>query len=111
MWEHLLTKNGLVLDWFSRNRIGLSDSQYGTEIHLKGVFELLQNSIGKFTWSVYLIIYCYFQDPKIYVQTILDVHKKYHALVMTAFSNDSGFVAALDKVWDLNIDTFLGFVY
>lgn len=36
-------------------------------------------------------------DPKIYVQTILDVHKKYHALVMTAFSNDSGFVAALDK--------------
>ena len=39
-----------------------------------------------------------FQEPKIYVQTILDVHKKYHALVMTAFSNDSGFVAALDKV-------------
>lgn len=33
-----------------------------------------------------------------YVQTILDVHKKYHALVMTAFSNDAGFVAALDKV-------------
>ena len=39
-----------------------------------------------------------FQEPKVYVQTILDVHKKYHALVMTAFSNDSGFVAALDKV-------------
>lgn len=36
-------------------------------------------------------------DPKVYVQTILDVHKKYHALVMTAFGNDSGFVAALDK--------------
>ncbi|XP_052715029.1 cullin-1-like [Crassostrea angulata] len=36
-------------------------------------------------------------DPKMYVQTILDVHKKYHALVMTAFSNDAGFVAALDK--------------
>ncbi|KAH9505432.1 Cullin-1 [Bulinus truncatus] len=36
-------------------------------------------------------------DPKIYVQTILNVHKKYHALVMTAFSNDAGFVAALDK--------------
>ncbi|WAR04960.1 CUL1-like protein [Mya arenaria] len=31
------------------------------------------------------------------LNTILDVHKKYHALVMTAFSNDSGFVAALDK--------------
>lgn len=36
-------------------------------------------------------------DPKIYVQTILDVHKKYNALVMTAFRNDAGFVAALDK--------------
>ena len=33
-----------------------------------------------------------------YVQTILDVHKKYNALVMTAFNNDAGFVAALDKV-------------
>lgn len=37
------------------------------------------------------------QDPKIYVNTILEVHKKYNALVLTAFSNDSGFVAALDK--------------
>ena len=38
------------------------------------------------------------QEPKLYVQTILDVHKKYHALVLTAFDNDAGFVAALDKV-------------
>ena len=41
------------------------------------------------------------QDPKdggkLYVSTILDVHKKYNALVLTAFTNDSGFVAALDK--------------
>nr|XP_023026663.1 cullin-1 isoform X1 [Leptinotarsa decemlineata]XP_023026664.1 cullin-1 isoform X1 [Leptinotarsa decemlineata] len=36
-------------------------------------------------------------DPKIYVNTILEVHKKYNALVLVAFSNDSGFVAALDK--------------
>jgi len=36
-------------------------------------------------------------DPKIYVQTILDIHKKYNALVMTAFCNDSGFVESLDK--------------
>uniref|UniRef100_A0AAY3ZYH4 Cullin-1 n=1 Tax=Denticeps clupeoides TaxID=299321 RepID=A0AAY3ZYH4_9TELE len=36
-------------------------------------------------------------DPKIYVQTILDVHRKYNALVMSAFNNDAGFVAALDK--------------
>ena len=32
-----------------------------------------------------------------YVSTILDVHRKYNALVMTAFNNDSGFVASLDK--------------
>uniref|UniRef100_A0A8C9BSG9 Cullin-1 n=1 Tax=Phocoena sinus TaxID=42100 RepID=A0A8C9BSG9_PHOSS len=36
-------------------------------------------------------------DPKTYVQTVLDVHKKYNALVMSAFNNDAGFVAALDK--------------
>lgn len=37
------------------------------------------------------------QDPKIYVQTILEVHRKYNSLVLTAFNNDTGFVAALDK--------------
>jgi len=36
-------------------------------------------------------------DPKLYVTTMLDVHRKYHALVLTAFNSDSGFVAALDK--------------
>lgn len=36
-------------------------------------------------------------DPKTYVQTILEVHKKYNRLVIEAFKNDSGFVAALDK--------------
>ncbi|XP_046743134.1 cullin-1 isoform X2 [Diprion similis] len=36
-------------------------------------------------------------DPKIYVSTILEVHKKYNGLVLVAFNNDSGFVAALDK--------------
>ncbi|XP_077996577.1 cullin-1 [Glandiceps talaboti] len=36
-------------------------------------------------------------DPKMYVQTILDVHRKYNALVLTSFNNDAGFVAALDK--------------
>ena len=39
----------------------------------------------------------FFQDPKQYVNTILDVHKKYNTLVLTAFANDSGFVASLDK--------------
>ncbi|KAJ8664492.1 hypothetical protein QAD02_006154 [Eretmocerus hayati] len=36
-------------------------------------------------------------DPKIYVNAILEVHKKYNALVLVAFNNDSGFVTALDK--------------
>lgn len=45
-----------------------------------------------------------------YVQTVLDVHKKYNALVMSAFNNDAGFVAALDKVSICSsIRTFLGF--
>lgn len=38
-----------------------------------------------------------------YVQTVLDVHKKYNALVMSAFNNDAGFVAALDKVSIISI--------
>lgn len=36
-------------------------------------------------------------DPKLYVQTILDVYGKYDMLVLSAFHNDKGFVAALDK--------------
>lgn len=48
-----------------------------------------------------------------YVQTILDVHKKYNALVMSAFNNDAGFVAALDKVCILHsvmfYFSFMGF--
>jgi cullin 1 len=36
-------------------------------------------------------------DPKLYVQTILDVYKKYDILVLSAFHNDKGFVASLDK--------------
>lgn len=36
-------------------------------------------------------------DPKQYVMTILEVHNKYDLLVLKAFHNDKGFVAALDK--------------
>ncbi|XP_031636613.1 cullin-1-like [Contarinia nasturtii] len=35
-------------------------------------------------------------DPKVYVQTILDVHKKYNALVSESFKNDYAFVTALE---------------
>lgn len=44
------------------------------------------------------VIAIHLQDPKVYVETILEVHHKYNALVLTAFNNDAGFVAALDKV-------------
>ncbi|OXU25382.1 hypothetical protein TSAR_005317 [Trichomalopsis sarcophagae] len=44
-------------------------------------------------------------DPKIYVNTILEVHKKYNKLVLVSFSNDSGFVAALDKACGRFINT------
>lgn len=44
-----------------------------------------------------------------YVQTILDVHKKYNALVMSAFNNDAGFVAALDKVCSHVTDVWIYF--
>ncbi|XP_031637973.1 cullin-1-like [Contarinia nasturtii] len=44
-------------------------------------------------------------DPKVYVQTILEVHKKYNALVLVSFKNDSGFVAALDKACGKFINT------
>lgn len=37
-------------------------------------------------------------DPKLYVETLLRVFKKYNDLVGGAFKNDSGFVASLDKV-------------
>ncbi|XP_048579613.1 cullin-1 [Nematostella vectensis] len=40
-----------------------------------------------------------YNDPKVYVETILEVHHKYNALVLTAFKNDAGFVAALDKAF------------
>ena len=36
-------------------------------------------------------------DPKLYVTTMLSVHRKYHALVLSSFNSDSGFVASLDK--------------
>ncbi|XP_017787119.1 PREDICTED: cullin-1 isoform X2 [Nicrophorus vespilloides] len=46
-----------------------------------------------------------YNDPKVYVTTILEVHKKYNALVLVAFHNDSGFVAALDKACGRFINT------
>lgn len=44
-------------------------------------------------------------DSKVYVQTLLNVHKKYNALVITAFKGDRCFVAALDKACGKFINT------
>merc|ERR1719507_1519906 len=55
--------------------------------------ELLENHIAQQGHSANDAV----NEPKLYVSTILDVHKKYNALVLTAFANDSGFVASLDK--------------
>uniref|UniRef100_A0A8C5JWH9 Cullin family profile domain-containing protein n=1 Tax=Jaculus jaculus TaxID=51337 RepID=A0A8C5JWH9_JACJA len=43
-------------------------------------------------------------DPKMHVQTVLDIHKKYNALVMSISNNDAGFMAALDKASGLFIN-------
>jgi cullin 1 len=37
-------------------------------------------------------------DGKVYVDSLLDVHKTYHALVMNAFRGDAEFVKCLDNV-------------
>ncbi|KAJ3242564.1 hypothetical protein HDU81_000009 [Chytriomyces hyalinus] len=36
-------------------------------------------------------------DPKVYVEALLEVHRKYNDLVMNAFRGESGFVSSLDK--------------
>jgi cullin 1 len=36
-------------------------------------------------------------DPKLYVETLLKVFKKYNAMVVNAFKNDPNFVSSLDK--------------
>jgi hypothetical protein len=50
-------------------------------------------------------LYC--QDPKLYVETILDIHTKYFKLVQEAFSSEQGFTAALDKVNKIYSSTHL----
>jgi cullin 1 len=36
-------------------------------------------------------------DPKVYIETVIDIHKKFLKLVQEAFSGEQGFTAALDK--------------
>lgn len=71
----------------SRTTDGLTDLKQALEQHINNQGQQAIDKCGETAAS----------DPKIYVQTILEVHMKFNSLVMTAFSNDSGFVAALDK--------------
>jgi hypothetical protein len=40
----------------------------------------------------------FYQEPKSYVETILDIHTKFFKLVQESFCGEQGFTAALDKV-------------
>ena len=40
------------------------------------------------------------KDPRVYMTTIIEFHKKYSALVGVAFNNDPKFVAGLNKIFD-----------
>lgn len=44
-------------------------------------------------------------DPRLYVTTMLGVHRKYHGLVSSSFNNDTGFVAALDRACGRFVNT------
>ena len=44
-------------------------------------------------------------DPKVYVNVILDVHKRFNALIIKSFNNDFDFVAALDRAFGEFVNT------
>lgn len=62
--------------------------------------------------SIYVIIFVIHwpllsisQEPKLYVQALLEEYNKYHLMVSTSFNGDSGFLQALDKVLGKKTDT------
>jgi cullin 1 len=76
---HIYNKGMEAIEKCSEAALNVNFFYYGSEIY----------GFLKFSYQL--------KDPKIYVQTILDVHKKYDHLVLSSFHNDKGFVAALDK--------------
>jgi len=62
---------------------------------LRAILEKHVQNIG--TQTVQSTATTAINDPQVYVESLLKVYKKYNELVVTAFRNDSGFVAALDK--------------
>ena len=75
--------------WSLLNRIprGLDPLRTILEKHVQTVGEQAIQTIGKNAAT----------DPKLYVETILKVFKKYNELVQGPFRNEAGFVASLDK--------------
>ncbi|XP_046480647.1 cullin-1 isoform X1 [Neodiprion pinetum] len=76
---------------------GLGELRNLLESHIASQGLAAIDKCGDFAVNNFILTMLLVQDPKIYVSTILEVHKKYNALVLVAFNNDSGFVAALDK--------------
>ncbi|KAJ9064102.1 ubiquitin ligase (cullin) of SCF [Entomophthora muscae] len=64
---------------------------------LKEKFELFVKTQGHATSDALIENGAEGLDPKVYIDSLLKVHKKYNDLVITAFNNDPGFAAALDK--------------
>ncbi|KAL6068140.1 Cullin 1 [Balamuthia mandrillaris] len=62
---------------------------------LRTTFEKHVTQVGK--QAIQEVAKTAITDPTQYVETILGVYKKYNALVVGSFRNDSGFVASLDK--------------
>jgi cullin 1 len=62
---------------------------------LRAAFEKHVHKIG--SASIQQVAKAALQDPKLYVEELLKVFRKFNALVVTPFRNDPGFVAALDK--------------
>lgn len=75
--------------WSLLNRIprGLDPLRTILEKHVQTVGEQAIQTVGKNAAT----------DPKLYVETILKVFKKYNELVQGPFRNEAGFVASLDK--------------
>jgi cullin 1 len=62
---------------------------------LRTIFEKHVQTVGE--QAVSAVAKSALTDPKLYVETVLKVFKKYNELVQGPFRNEAGFVASLDK--------------
>jgi cullin 1 len=78
---------GRMFQLVSRIPDGLTELKTLLEVHISEVGLSAIEKLGQEAQN----------DPKIYIQTILEVHRKFDSLVMRSFNRDGGFVASLDK--------------